>query len=146
MQAPVICQLCGAGFLTPKDLWAHAAKEHHSWSEARKRLIFEIQQRTSVPLRPIEKRRHVSNFMDDLLYSYPGRNTVRRNERTMRPIVARDSPFCAASVGGGWFCTRFHEQSYIQTQDRDSCSFELRAAKLKRSSHSHHYRAVDVVR
>ena len=51
MQAPVICQLCGAGFLTPKDLWVHAAKEHHSWSEARKRLIFEIQQRTSVPLR-----------------------------------------------------------------------------------------------
>ena len=30
MHAPVICQLCGAGFLSPKDLWAHAAKEHHS--------------------------------------------------------------------------------------------------------------------
>ena len=36
MQAPVICQLCGAGFLSPKDLWAHAAKVHHSWAEAKK--------------------------------------------------------------------------------------------------------------
>ena len=78
MQAPVICQLRGASFLTPKDLWAHAAKEHHSWSEARKRLVFEVQQRSSVPLRPIEKRRHANNFMQDLLYSYPGRSTVRR--------------------------------------------------------------------
>ena len=30
VQAPVICQLCGAGFLSPRDLWAHAAKEHNS--------------------------------------------------------------------------------------------------------------------
>ena len=97
MQAPVICQLCGAGFLTPKDLWAHAAKEHHSWAEARKRLIFEVQQRTSVPLRPIEKRRHASNFMNDLLYSYPGRNTVRQGECTMRQIVA-----CAVCAIKDW--------------------------------------------
>ena len=88
MQAPVICQLCGAGFLSPKDLWAHAAKEHHSWAEARKLLIFEVQQRTSVPLQPIEKRRLASNFMHDLLYSYPGRNTVQRDKCTMRQIVA----------------------------------------------------------
>ena len=62
----------GSSFLSPKDLWAHAAKEHHSWAEARKRLIFEVQQQTSVPLQPIEKRRLASNFMNDLLYSYPG--------------------------------------------------------------------------
>ena len=75
----------------------HAAKEHHSWSEARKRLIFEIQQRTSVPLRPIEKRRHASNFMHDLLFSYPDRNTVRQGERTMRQIVA-----CAVCAIKDW--------------------------------------------
>ena len=84
MQAPVICQLCGAGLLSPKDLWAHAAKEHHSWAEARKRLIFEVQQRTSVPLQPIEKRCMASNFMHDLLYSDPGRNAVRRDKCTIR--------------------------------------------------------------
>ena len=88
MQAPVICQLCGAGFLSPKDLWAHSAKEHHSWAEARKRLIFEVQQRTSVPLHPIEKRRLASNFMHELLHSYPSRDTLRPGECTMRQIVA----------------------------------------------------------
>ena len=97
MQAPVICQLCGAGFLSQKALWAHAAQEHHSWAEARKRLIFEVQQRISVPLQPIEKRRLASNFMHDLLYSYPGRNTVRPDECTMRQIVA-----CAVCAIKDW--------------------------------------------
>ena len=97
MQAPVICQLCGAGFLSPKDLWDHAAKEHYSWAEARKRLIFEVQQRISVPLQPIEKRRLASNFMHELLYSYPGRNTVRPGECTMRQVVA-----CAVCAVKDW--------------------------------------------
>ena len=75
-----------------QDLWAHTAKEHHSWlKKMRKRLIFEIQQRTSVPMRPIEKRRHASNFMSDLLYSYPSRNhdaDERRDEcTTMQTVV-----------------------------------------------------------
>jgi hypothetical protein len=97
MQAPVLCQLCGAGFLSPQDLWAHAAKEHYSWAEARKRLIFEVQQRTSLPLHPGEKRRLASNFMHDLLHSYPGRNTVRPGECTMRQIVA-----CAVCASKDW--------------------------------------------
>ena len=88
IQAPVICQLCGAGFLSKKNLWRHAEKEHHSWAEARNIFIFEVQQRTAVPLRPIEKRRLASNLMQDLLYSRPGRNTVRLGECTMRQIVA----------------------------------------------------------
>ena len=97
MQAPVICQLCGAGFLSPKDLWAHSAKEHHSWAEARKRLIFEVQQRTSVPLHPIENRRLASNFMHELLHSYPSRDTLRPGECTMRQIVA-----CAVCAMKDW--------------------------------------------
>ena len=88
MQAPVICQLCGAGFLSWKDLWKHATRKHHSWSEARKRLIFEVQQRASVPLRPIEKRRLAANFMQDMLYSCPGRNTVQPGKVVIRQIVA----------------------------------------------------------
>ena len=75
----------------------HAAKEHHSWKEARKRLIFEIQQATSVPLHPVQKRRLASNFMHDMLYSYPGRNTVRPDACTMRQIVA-----CAVCAIKDW--------------------------------------------
>ena len=88
MQAPFICQLCGDGFINTTELWKHAEKEHHSWSEYRKRLIFEVQQCQTIPLQPIEKRRLASNFYQDLLHSYPGRNTIRSNQCTMRQIVA----------------------------------------------------------
>ena len=114
MQAPVICQLCGAGFLSQKDHWAHAAKEHHSWVEARKRFIFEVQQQTTVPLHPIEKRRLASNFMHDMLYSYPGRNTVRRDECAMRQIVA-----CAVCAIKDWIDDFYpHVESSSQHRTR----------------------------
>ena len=44
LQAPFMCQRCGDGFVTMADVWKHAAAQHHSWSEYRKRLIFEVQQ------------------------------------------------------------------------------------------------------
>ena len=88
MQAPFICQLCGDGFVTMKNLWKHAEQKHHSWAEYRKRLIFEVQQQASIPLQPVEKRRLAGNFMQDMLYSYPARNTLRPGELTMRQIVA----------------------------------------------------------
>ena len=47
-------------------------------AECKSRLIFEVQQRITVPLQPVEKRRLAVNFMQDLLHSYPGRNTVKR--------------------------------------------------------------------
>ena len=34
MQAPMICQLCGQGFLGNKGLWKHTAAEQHSWASA----------------------------------------------------------------------------------------------------------------
>ena len=97
LQAPFICQLCGDGFVTMADLWKHAAAQHHSWSEYRKRLIFEVQQCKTVPLQPIEKRRLAGNFYRDLLYSRPARNTLREDDVTMRQIVA-----CATCAIKDW--------------------------------------------
>ena len=37
LQAPLVCQLCGDGFVTMAGLWKHVAAQHHSWSEHRKR-------------------------------------------------------------------------------------------------------------
>jgi len=78
LQAPFVCQLCGDGFVTMAGLWKHIAAQHHSWSEYRKRLIFETQQQPTVPLQPIEKRRLAGNFYQDLLYSRPARNQGSR--------------------------------------------------------------------
>ena len=88
IQAPFICQLCGDGFIKTTELWKHAEQKHHSWAEYRKRLIFEVQQCKTIPLQPIEKRRLAGNFYQDLLHSYPARNTLRSNQCTMRQIVA----------------------------------------------------------
>ena len=88
LQAPFVCQLCGDGFVTTRDLWKHATAQHHSWSEYRKRLIFEVQQCKTVPLQPIEKRRLAGNFYQELLYSRPARKTLRSDQCTMRQIVA----------------------------------------------------------
>ena len=84
LQAPFVCQLCGDGFVTTRGLWTHAAAQHHSWLEYRKRLIFEVQQCNTVPLQPIEKRRLAGNFYQDLLHSQPARNTLRPGQCTMR--------------------------------------------------------------
>jgi len=97
LQAPVICQLCGVGCLTRQTLWKHCELHHHSWCEYRKRLIFEVQQRHAVPLRPVEKRRLAGNYMQDLLYSRPGRGTVNPSECTMRQVVA-----CAVCAFKDW--------------------------------------------
>ena len=97
LQAPFVCQLCSAGFITMAALWQHAAAKHHSWSEYRKRLIFEVQQCQSVPLPPAEKRRLAGNFYQDLLYSRPARDTLRPKEVTMRQVVA-----CATCAIKDW--------------------------------------------
>ena len=90
IQAPVICQLCGDGFVSQQALWQHCSKAHSSWCEYRKRLIYEIQQRVSVPLRPVEKRRLAGNYMEDLCYSRPARGTYHEGTASscMRQIVA----------------------------------------------------------
>ena len=97
LQAPFVCQLCGDGFVTMAALWKHTAAQHHSWSEYRKRLIFEVQQCQTVPLQPIEKRRLAGNFYQDLLYSHPARDTLRPGQITMRQVVA-----CATCAVKDW--------------------------------------------
>ena len=97
LQAPFVCQLCGDGFVTMAGLWKHAAAQHNSWSEYRKRLIFELQQCQAVPLQPMEKRRLAGNFYLDLLYSRPARDTLRPDHVTMRQEVA-----CATCAIKDW--------------------------------------------
>ena len=87
IQAPVVCQLCGEGCLSPQGLWNHAATKHHSWAECRKWMIFEVQRGQSVPLRPVEQRRLTCIFRHDVLHSYPSRNSLWQYSCTMRHIV-----------------------------------------------------------
>ena len=103
--ARAICMpACDDGLVTTRDLWKHAAAQHHSWSEYRKRHISEVQQCKTVPLQPIEKRRLAGNFYQDLLYSQPARNTLRPSECTMRQIVACATCAIKDWIGGFYPC------------------------------------------
>ena len=110
------------GFLSPQGLWRHAAAAHHSWAEYRKRLIFEVQARHSVPLQPLEKRRLAGNFMQDLLHSYPSRNTLRPGECTMRQIVA-----CAVCAYKDWIDDFYPCYLWKETPSEDPGSAEHEA-------------------
>ena len=78
-------------------------------------MIYEVGRRVSVPLQPVEKRRLVGNFMHDLLYSHPGRDTLNPGCYTMRQVAT-----CAVCAGKGWLenvypCYLFKEYSASST-------------------------------
>ena len=88
MQAPRTCHLCGKGFIDPVALWEHCALEHHSWKEARKRLLWEAQQLEAIPLLAPDKRRLIQNFTNALTYSKPAQGHFGRHKACMRQRVA----------------------------------------------------------
>ena len=97
MQAPRICHLCGKGFIDSAALWKHCDLEHHSWAEARKRMLWEAQQLEAMPLLPPDKRRIIQNFTNALTYSKPARGHFGRHKACMRQRVA-----CATCAVGAW--------------------------------------------
>ena len=38
--APLVCQLCGAGFMDQRSFQKHVLAKHHSYAEYRKRVLF----------------------------------------------------------------------------------------------------------
>ena len=66
IQPPRVCCLCGKGFVDAPSLWNHCRSEHHSWAEARKRMLWEAQDLHAIPLLPQGKRRIIHNFTDAL--------------------------------------------------------------------------------
>lgn len=97
LQAPFICQVCGGGFVTRAALWKHTVAQHHSWSEYRRRLMFEVQPCQTVRLQPIEKRSLAGHLYQDMMYSRPARDTLRPGHITMRQVVA-----CATCAIKDW--------------------------------------------
>ena len=62
IQPPRVCCLCGKGFIDARALWKHYEAEHHSWAEARKRMLWEAEKLESIPLLPSGKRRIIQDF------------------------------------------------------------------------------------
>ena len=97
IQPPRTCCLCGKGFIDPPALWNHCEAEHHSWSEAVKRMLWEADQLESIPLLSPDKRRIIQNFTAALTYSKPAQAHFGRDKACMRQLLG-----CATCAKVDW--------------------------------------------
>jgi hypothetical protein len=95
--APRVCCLCGKGFVDAPSLQNHCRSEHHSWAEARKRMLWEAQDLHAIPLLPQDKRRIIHNFAEALMYSQPAEGHFGHNNVCMRQRVG-----CATCAKVAW--------------------------------------------
>ena len=97
IQPPRVCCLCGKGFIDSPALWKHCQAEHHSWAEARKRMLWEAEKLESIPLLPCDKRRLIQNFTAALSYCMPGEGHFGGDQVCMRQLVG-----CATCARVEW--------------------------------------------
>ena len=145
MQPPCICLLCGKGFISWPALWNHCDREHHSWAEATKRILWEAEQLEAMPLLPPDKRRIIQNFTNALIYSKPAEGHFGREKVCMRQRIG-----CATCAKVSWIencfpCFLFqdcpdglrprskNESDGSQTEaSEDECTDEDASAKQQR--------------
>ena len=87
MPATQVCVLCEKGFMDPPALWRHCDAEHHSWTEAVKRALWEADKLEDLPMLTAWKRRIIANFTAALTYSRPGHGHYGRMKVCMRQLV-----------------------------------------------------------
>ena len=68
---PVLCWLCGAGFLSWQALYRHTRSAHGDWAEYRKHLFWLAQKLGFLPLLPWQKRHMLANFSFFQCFSIP---------------------------------------------------------------------------
>ena len=68
---PVLCWLCGAGFLSQQAFYRHAREAHGDYAEYRKHLFWFAQKLGFLPLLPWQKRHILANcsFFSKFFYS-----------------------------------------------------------------------------
>jgi hypothetical protein len=129
MQAPVQCCLCGKKFVDMQALWKHCDCEHHSWAEARKRVLWEAEKLHALPALPTDKRRLLQNLTQRLTYSQPAGKSLGRNKVCMRQRVACGVCALVTWIENAFPCFLFQEWTEVapapetteeETEDCDS--------------------------
>ena len=68
---PLLCWLCGAGFLSWQALYRHTRAAHADYAEYRKHLFWVAQKRGFLPLLPWQKRHMLANLAFFQCFSIP---------------------------------------------------------------------------
>ena len=98
LQAPRVCQLCGAQFLDLLALSRHAEEAHGGWAEMRKRIFWEAEQLEALPLSFKRKRNMIANYDAAFRCSRPG---------CMGASEPRADVACVVCARKGWLESRF---------------------------------------
>ena len=75
---PVMCWICGEGFLHNGALLEHCYQAHGDYAEYRKRLFWRAQEDRFTPLLPWVKRHMLESATFHLTYSVPGSMSLKR--------------------------------------------------------------------
>ena len=105
---PVMCWICGEGFMNNAGLFQHCCNKHGDCAEYRKRLFWRTQQDGFKPLLPWVKRHILMSATFHLTYSIPGISAMKWSHP--EPFIAakpRSEIACVVCARKDWLESRF---------------------------------------
>lgn len=105
---PVMCYLCGEGFLSKASLEHHTNEKHAGWAEYRKRLFWEAESRGFEAMLPWVKRWILSRFSFFQCYAVPGEPSQdwQKDDSISRAVPRREEA-CVVCARRDWIDQRF---------------------------------------
>ena len=132
---PVMCWLCGEGFMYNGALLEHCKQEHGDLAEYRKRLFWQAQKDGFKPLLPWVKRHILQSATFHLTYSVPGTFSLKwAHPDAYNVAVERAEKACVVCARKDWLENRFSvylwrqadgSQSYTELRHVDSGNSRL---------------------
>ena len=100
---PVMCWICGEGFLNNGSLQAHCEKHHGDYAEYRKRLFWRAQRDGFMPMLPWVKRHILQAATFHLAYSVPGAETMKwSHPDSFKAAMPRAEVACVVCARRDW--------------------------------------------
>ena len=105
---PVMCWICGEGFLHNGTLFKHCVAAHGDYAEYRKRLFWRAQKDGFKPLLPWVKRHMLESASFHLTYSVPGSFSLKNSHpEAFLKAKERAEVACVVCARKDWLENRF---------------------------------------
>ena len=105
---PVLCWLCGAGFLSQEAFYRHTRETHGDYAEYRKHLFWLAQKLGFLPLLPWQKRHMLANLSFFQCFSIPGTGAMEWSEdHSLNTAKQRQEVGCAICARKDWIEYRY---------------------------------------
>jgi len=120
---PVMCWICGEGFLHNGALLKHCRAEHGDYAEYRKRLFWRAQKDGFKPLLPWVKRHILESATFHLTYSVPGSHSLKMSHpETFARARERTEVPCVVCARKDWLENRFTVHLWREADGSSSLS------------------------